>query len=146
MKDQYTGYTRLWMASSTVFLSLAVAAVTWLTSVVTLYYVDWSDFIDFKDEASMWISSVITFVVFCLILAKRWNSLASAKLHTLELMIGVLIILIGASYFNAGSNYAGGQMLGGLFELLLGIYLAATGLLSAIAGGLGWLVIRLSRA
>ncbi len=145
MTDQYTGYTRFWMASSTVLLSLAVAAVTWLVIAVALYCVDWSDFINFKDEVSMWISSVITVVVFCVTLVKRWKSMASVKLHTLEIMIGVLVILMGAGYFYAGTNYEGGQMLGGIFEILLGMYLAATGLLSIIAGGLGWLAIRLSR-
>lgn len=145
MKDGYTGYTRFWMASSTVLMSFAVAAVTWLVSMGALYYVDWSDIINFRDEVSMWISSVITVVVFCVMLAKRWSSLASVKLHTTEIMIGVLIILIGAGYFYAGANYEGGQMLGGLLELLLGMYLAATGLLSVIAGGIGWFAIRLSR-
>ncbi len=56
------------------------------------------------------------------------------------------MIVIGAGYFYAGVNYEGGKFLGGLFELLLGMYLGATGLLSLIAGGLGWLAIRLSRA
>lgn len=142
MEIESRGYARLWMGCSRVLLSLSMAAFSWIISLVVLSMITSAGF---EFEEWMSISYLIALVVFCSVLKTRWRTTWSVGSYTIALILGALVILIGGGLFLVGVSQVDGPMFAGLIEILSGMYLAATGLVMLVAGGLELLAFRLAK-
>ena len=146
MNEPQQQYARAWQVFSTILLSVAIAAFTWIVSLIVFIAIDWSDLINYGDEYSYILASLVTIIVFGLFLIYKWNSCGSSKLYTVELIVGALFIIGGGIYayygYTLDNAHVPTGMLSGLeflFMMLIGVYVACVGVFAGLAGFLGWL-------
>ena len=136
---------------STLLLSIVIAAIIFPLSVILCLNIVWPDGNKLNQDLCYYYASVPSLLAFISCLITRWNSKGSRQLHKIEILVGVLIVIGGATfaYHNhiLSVNHVPTGPFSGLefvFYLILGIYFSFCGLVLAIAGGFGLVSLKIS--